>query len=275
MAGGIVRSVIAPHTPRMGVEAKAPAFLKGVIAGLRSLGEEVRAAQPDVLVVQSTHYVSTFNWYATCQALHEGHCVADEAPDLIPGIPYRRKGDPEFAQAIVAEVGGLGIPCNRNESEHFQWDYGSWVPLHYMDPGQTLPAVLVPTCLMSSLDECLTVGGAIRAAAEKTGRKAVFVASTALAHKLVRGPGVWPSEVHQQMDREFIAQLVEGRITDAKRNIYAYSEAVVAEMGGRVLATMLGCLDDKGGARFSGKMHGAYGQSSGSGNACIAVRSAA
>jgi hypothetical protein len=34
---------------------------------------------------------------------HEGRCVADEAPDLIPGMPYRYRGDPEFAAALVDE----------------------------------------------------------------------------------------------------------------------------------------------------------------------------
>ncbi len=272
MAAGIVRAVITPHTPRMGIEANAPAFLKGVIAGSHSVGEEIRAAQPDVLVLQSAHWFSTFNWYATCQPVHEGMCVASEATDMIPGVPYRRPGDPAFARALIAELGMLGIPCQANESPHFRWDYGTWVPLHYIDPEQRIPAVLLPSCLLASLEECLTVGAAVRQVAERLGRAAVFVGSTALAHHLVRGPGVWPSEVQQQRDREFIAMLVEGRITDAKLALHDYAREVVAEAGGRVLATLLGCLDDKAGGRYAGRMHGAYGPSSGSGNASIAVR---
>lgn len=271
MAGAVVRSVITPHTPRIGNEATAPEFLKGVIAGSRSLGEEIRALKPEVLVVQSAHWVSTFNWYVTCQPRHEGQCVADEAPDMIPGVAYSRPGDPEFGAALVQAAAPLGVPLLRNDSSHFTWDYGSWVPLHYIDPDQAIPTVLLSTCILASLEECLAVGGAIRMAAERTGRRVVFVASTALAHKLVRGPGLWPPETFQARDRQFIAQLVEGRITEAKAGLREYCEAVVAEAGGRPLATMLGCLDDKSGVRFTGRMHGAYGPSSGSGNASIAV----
>jgi 3,4-dihydroxyphenylacetate 2,3-dioxygenase len=256
----------------MGVEAKAPAFLRGVIAGSHSIGKEIREAKPDLLVLQSTHYVSTFNWYVTGQAVHEGHCVADEAPDLIPGWPYRRKGDPAFAEALVGEISSLGIPCHKNESPHYHWDYGTWVPLSYLDPEQGIPAVTLPCCISATLEECMAVGGAVRAVAERLGRRAVFIASTALAHKLVRGPGVWPSEGQQQRDRQFIAMLVEGRITEAKVQLNDYAAVQVAELGGRALATALGCLDDKSGARFTGRMHGAYGPSSGSGNASIAVR---
>ena len=132
--------------------------------------------------------------------------------------------------------------------------------------------VLLPSCLLASLEECLTVGGAVRSVAERLGRSVAFVGSTALAHQLVRGPGGWPSEAQQQRDREFIAMLVEGRITDAKVGLHDYAREVVAEAGGRVLATTLGCLDDKSGGRYAGRMHGAYGPSSGSGNASIAVR---
>jgi 3,4-dihydroxyphenylacetate 2,3-dioxygenase len=272
MAAGIVRAVITPHTPRMGIEAKAPAFLRGVIAGSHALGEEVRGAKPDLLVLQSAHWFSTFNWYVTCQDVHEGVCVASEAPDMIPGSDYRRPGDQEFARALVAECTVLGIPFQPNVSPHYRWDYGTWVPLNYLDPEQRIPAVILPSCLLSSLEECLAVGGAVRAAAERLGRKAVFIGSTALAHQLVRGPGIWPSEAHQQRDREFIAALVEGRIGSAKRMLGDYSREVVAEAGGRVLATTLGCLDEKSGAAYAGRVHGSYGPSSGSGNVSIAVR---
>jgi 3,4-dihydroxyphenylacetate 2,3-dioxygenase len=256
----------------MGIEKQAPAFLKGVIAGSHSVGEEIRGAKPDLLVVQSAHWFTTFNWYVTVQPVHEGLCVASEATDLIPGVPYRRPGDPAFARALLAEFAALGIPCRPNESPHFRWDYGTWVPLNYIDPEQRIPAVLLPSCLLSSLEECLAVGGAVRQVAERLGRGVVFVGSTALAHQLVRGPGVWPPETQQQRDREFIAMLVEGRIAAAKLALHDYAREVVAEVGGRVLATVLGCLDDKSGARHAGRMHGAYGPSSGSGNASIAVR---
>ena len=43
MTGGIIAGVVTPHTPRMAVEAKAPDFLRGVIAGSYALGAALRA----------------------------------------------------------------------------------------------------------------------------------------------------------------------------------------------------------------------------------------
>ena len=274
MAGGIIRAAVAPHSPRMGIEAGAPPFLKPVIAGLRAMGKEMRAAKPDLFVLLSAHFVSTFNWQVTMQAEHKGLCVAEEAPDLIPGVPYQRRGDPVFAEALVQEIEILGVPVVRNATPHYTWDYGTYVPLHYLDPEQTIPVVVLPSVLAANLDECFSVGGAVRHAALATGRRVAFVASCAFAHKLSRGQGLWPAEHNQQRDREFIAQLVEGRITAAKAGFAEYAAAVDNEMGGRPIATMLGCLDDKHGERFVGLVHGDYGPSSGSGNASVAIRPA-
>ena len=270
MDGGIICSGVTPHTPRMGIESKAPDFARPVIAGSYQMGEALRAMKPDVFVVNSAHWISTFNWYATCQPEHRGMCVADEAPDLIPGVPYRRPGMPKFAGAIVDEVKALGCPIYRNETEHFTWDYGSYVPLHYLDPDQAIPAVLIPTCISADLDECMRVGAAIDRAARKVGVRAIFLASCSLSHKLVRGPDQWPTPERLEIDRAFIRMLCDGRVAEAKRWFPEYSEKVVAEVGGRDLATMLGCLDEEAGP-YVGRQFGAYGQSSGSGNTSVAI----
>lgn len=265
MSGGIIRAGVSPHTPRMGIEDKAPDFVKAVIKGSYEMGDALRAAKPDVIVINSAHWVCTFNWYVTCQAEHTGRCVADEAPDLIGGVPYRYKGDPEYGAALVEEVRALGYPCHKNESEHFKWDYGSWVPAHYLDPKAEVPVVLIGTVVSADLKEAMDVGSAVRRAAEKTGRNVAFVASCSFTHKLVRGPELWPTGERVDLDRKFIDMLSEGHVAEAKRWFPEYTHAVVGEMGGRNIATMLGCLDDR--KRYKGKQYGAYGQSSGSGNA--------
>jgi 3,4-dihydroxyphenylacetate 2,3-dioxygenase len=274
MAGGVIRGVVAPHVPRIGIEAKAPPFLRGVIAGLHAMGKEVRAAKPDLIVLLSSHFVSTFNWQVTMQAEHKGMCLAEEAPDLIPGVPYHRKGDPEFAEALFKEIQVVAVPVVRNESPYYSWDYATYVPLNYLDPEQRIPVVVMPSVLAASLEECFSVGGAVRNAAVATGKKVVFVASCSFSHKLARGQGLWPAEHSQKLDRDFIALLCEGRITDAKAGFAEYAHAVTTEQGGRPLATMLGSLDDKSGERFTGMMYGSYGPSSGSGNACVSIRPA-
>ncbi|MGH8630904.1 MAG: hypothetical protein ACREU7_09100, partial [Burkholderiales bacterium] len=205
----------------------------------------------------------------TCQPVHEGVCVADEAPDLIPGIKYRYRGDSEFGGALVEEWKKLDVPAVRNDSPHYGWDYGTWVPLSHLDPAAEIAVVCVPVVLMADHAECLRAGSAIHAAARRLGRRVVFIASTALTHSLVRGRHQWPTPERIEADRHFIAQLKRGEVAAATAEFGDYSRSVVAEMGGRVLATLLGVAGAMAaeGRRLEGRQYGEYAQSSGSGNA--------
>lgn len=270
-AGKLVMSAIASHSPRIGIEAAAPDFLRGVIAGEYALGRALRALEPDVIVLQSAHWVTTFTWYATCQARHQGNCVSDELPDLIPGMPYDRPGDPAFGAALVDAVKAQGLLAGRNETPHYKWDYGTFVPLQYLDPEQRIPTVTMGTCILADLDECYRVGVAVRAAAEASGKRVVFVASSALSHKLVRNPAAWPTQKHQALDQRFLGLLSEGDTGAAWRMLDGYAKETLVEMGGRNIASMLGALDGVPAAQLSGRQYGEYGPSSGAGHTNVGI----
>jgi 3,4-dihydroxyphenylacetate 2,3-dioxygenase len=266
MSAGIVMSAIASHTPRIGIEAKAPQFLRGVIAGEYALGRAIAALEPDLIVLQSAHWVTTFTWYVTYQARHKGVCVSDELPDLIPGVPYDRPGDPEFAALLVEEIKAKDLLSERNEAEHYKWDYGTFVPLQYLDPSSRVPVVTMGTCILADLAECFAVGSAIRDAAAQSGKRVVFVASSALSHKLVRDPASWPTAAHQALDREFLGLLRAAKTGEAWRFLGPYAQETQVEMGGRNIATMLGVLDGIPPERLAAAQYGEYGPSSGAGH---------
>jgi 3,4-dihydroxyphenylacetate 2,3-dioxygenase len=273
MSGGLIASVVATHSPRMGVPENAPAFLQEAMEGEREMGRALRALKPDLFIVASAHWVSTFNWYVTAHEVHEGKCVAEEAPDLIPGVPYRRKGDPEFARAFAAEMNQEKIPCGLNETPDYDWDYGSLVPLLYLDPDAEVPVVTLTTVICAELSECLEVGRIAHRVAEKLGRRAVFVSSCALSHLVRRGPENWPTEEHMALDRKLIDMMCEGDADGLVKWAPSYSKEAVAEMGGRTICTMIGAMDAMARALgpLEGRQYGPYAQSSASGNANVCV----
>ena len=271
MAGGIVLSALASHTPRIGIEANAPDFLRGVIAGEYAMGRAIQALEPDVIVLQSAHWITTFTWYVTCQPRHHGSCVSDELPDLIPGVPYDRPGDPAFGAQLVEEIKAKGLLAGRNETPHYKWDYGTFVPLQYLDPAQRIPVVTTGTCILAALDECYRVGTAIRDAAVRSGKRVAFVASSALSHRLVRNPASWPLPEHQALDRAFLGMLERGHTEEARQFLAGYARETQVEMGGRNIATMLGVLDGVPAARLVGREYGEYGPSSGAGHTNFAL----
>jgi 3,4-dihydroxyphenylacetate 2,3-dioxygenase len=76
-----------------------------------------------------------------------------------------------------------------------------------------------------------------------------------------------------EMDRRMIELLCAGDLDPINAWFTDYSNAVKAEMGGRVVATLLGALQAlrAGGRKLSGVKFGEYAQSSGSGNVNILV----
>jgi 3,4-dihydroxyphenylacetate 2,3-dioxygenase len=275
---GVVAATVVAHVPTLSRAEITPDFQHTLVDGERRLGQTLRASlAPDLWVIASTHWVSTFNWLTTCQPEHEGVCVADEAPDLIPGMPYHYRGDPEFADALVDEWKRIEIPAARNESPHYEWDYGTFVPLSHLDPEAQVPVVGVPVVLMADHAECLRAGAAIHATAKRLGKNVVFIASTALSHALVRGRHFMPTPERMTADHVLIEQLKQGSVDAAIAGFAEYSRLTVAEMGGRALATLLGTLKamSSDGVSLEGRQYGDYAQSSGSGNANVIVASPA
>jgi len=135
----------------------------------------------------------------------------------------------------------------------------------------------MPVVLMADHDECLRAGAAIYAAAKQLSRRAVFLASTAFSHILVRGRHNWPTPERMEADRRFIDLLKRGAVEEAIAGFTEYSRAVGAEMGGRALATLLGVLRalTADGRPFVGRQYGEYAQSSASGNANLLLADAA
>ena len=271
---GVIAAAVVAHVPTLGRPEITPDFQQTLVAGEREMGAAVRRAlQPDLWVLVSAHWVATFDWVVTCQSVHEGMCVADEAPNLIPGLPYRYRGDAEFAGALVEEFGRAGVPSARNDSAHYGWDYGTYVPLKYVDPDAQAAVVGIPSVLMANHDECLKAGAAVHEVAKRLGRRAIFLASTAFAHVLVRGRHNWPTPERVAADKAFIEKLKRGSVPDALSGFGDYTRLVGAEMGGRPLATLLGVMGAMAGdgAALEGRQYGEYAQSSASGNAVVLV----
>lgn len=274
MNPGIIAAAAVPHVPTLGLPENTPDYQLTLVDGERALGRALREMKPDLFVVNSSHWICTFGWYATCQSLHRGVCVADEAPDLIPGLAYERKGDSEFAAALVDAWQAQGIPGGRNESPHYAWDYGSLVPLLYLDPGAEVPVVQIPTVILADHAECMQAGRAVHATAKRLGRRVVYIASSAFSHDLVRGRHFKPTAERAALDQRFIDQLKRGAVSEAIAWFPEYSRSVVAEMNGKPLAAMLGALQAlaEDGVALAGEQYGGYAQSSGSGNASVMVR---
>ena len=106
-----------------------------------------------------------------------------------------------------------------------------------------------------------------------TAKRIVFVSSCALSHDVLRGPELWPTDERQSLDRKFIELTTQGRVAELTAWMPEFIREGVAEMGGRTISSMVGGVEalaeDHG--ELVGTQFGPYAQSSGSGNAHVAV----
>src|SRR5262249_21546369 len=267
---------LSAHTPRYcTLEAAfegrvaSPGF-QPVRDGLVVQGREMGKARLDVVVINSCHLIATFPTVVDGTPRHRGVLTAQEAPELIHGVEYDFPGDFALAAAIIERGKAAGHFCVLANDIHYPLDYGTVMPLVcYLDRAQRTAAIPVSVTLANDLEECFAWGRHVVHAVRALGRRAVFVASGSVSHKLVRGPEKWPSPEDQELDHRFARILADGEYEKAWRWLPEWSDTVKAEMGGRHLAMMLGALIEEG-RRFPATVH-AYGPSSGSGNYVISM----
>jgi 3,4-dihydroxyphenylacetate 2,3-dioxygenase len=275
-ACGVIGVYLSVHTPRYCTYEAAfagklahPDF-KGVRDGLVAQGRHLATLAPDLIVINSCHLISTFPTVVDGTPRHRGVLTAQEAPELIHGVAYDFPGDFDFASALIDRGRAAGLPCTLANDVHYPLDYGTVMPLVcYLDRAQRVPAVPVSVCLSAGLEESFAWGRYVAATAAALDRRAVFVASGSVSHKLVRGPERWPAPADQALDHRLARLLAEGDYDKAWAWLPEYVDAAEPEMGGRHLAMMLGALVETG-RRFEAATHG-YGPSSGSGNYVISM----
>jgi 3,4-dihydroxyphenylacetate 2,3-dioxygenase len=210
VTGELSRSCLSVHTPRYCTYEAAfagklahPDF-RAVRDGLIEQGRELAAARPDVIIINSCHLVTTFPTVVDGTPRHRGVLTAQEVPELIHGVEYDFPGDYDLAAALIDRGEAAGLQCVLANDIHYPLDYGTVMPMVcYLDRSQRLPVVPVSVCLSADLHESFAWGQHIARAVAATGRRAAFVASGSVSHKLVRGPERWPAPAEQELDRGF------------------------------------------------------------------------
>jgi 3,4-dihydroxyphenylacetate 2,3-dioxygenase len=274
--GELSRICLSVHTPRYCTYEAAfagklahPDF-RAVRDGLIEQGRELADAGLDVIVINSCHLVTTFPTVVDGTPRHRGVLTAQEVPELIHGVEYDFPGDYDLAAAMIDRAAAAGLQCVLANDIHYPLDYGTVMPIVcYLDRTQRIPVVPVSTCLLADLQEAFAWGRHTARAVAAAGRRAAFVASGSVSHKLVRGPETWPKPAEQELDRRFARMLADGEYAKLWAWLPEYVEAAEPEMGGRHLAMMLGAILETGRA-FTATEY-AYGPSSGSGNYVISL----
>jgi len=169
-------------------------------------------------VVFDTHWLSNFGYHINANERHRGAFTSHEAPQMIQDLRYDLPGDTGLAKAIATGAADAGLNVIAHQVASLGLEYGTIVPMHYMNPDGFAKVVSVATPLFTSFEESRILGEATRRAIDASGERVAILASGSLSHRLwpnkKLGPDAWTSvasEFNRQVDLRVLELWQAGR----------------------------------------------------------------
>jgi 3,4-dihydroxyphenylacetate 2,3-dioxygenase len=242
--GQVVLAAKVTHVPSLLIsEREGP--LKGrradAIASLKEIGRRAHGRGADTFLIFDTHWLSNFGFHLNANARHAGVYTSHEAPHMIQDLRYDYRGDPELADLIAADAATLGLDVRAHRVPSLAMEYGSIVPMRYMNEGGAARVLPAAAPLFATIEENRRFGDACRRAIARSDRKVAVLASGSLSHKICSnantGAGQWDlmsSEFNRQMDLRVLELWAAGRYREFVEMLPEYAtkcsgEALMAD----------------------------------------------
>jgi 3,4-dihydroxyphenylacetate 2,3-dioxygenase len=199
--GELVFAAKTTHVPTM-ILSEQEGPLKGcraeAIEGHREIGRRIRAAGADTIVVVDTHWMVNAGYHVNAKSRFQGVYASNEFPQFIDRLEYDYPGNPVLGDAIAEFATRNGAYTLSHQVEALELEYGTLVPMHFMNPEGDLKVVSVAGwCSVHSHESSRKVGQAIRQAAEASDSKVALIASGSLSHH------IWPTEIYAENNGTF------------------------------------------------------------------------
>ncbi len=209
--GELVLAAKVSHVPSLMLSEVAGSPLQAArqpaVHALRELGRRARERGVTSFVVFDTHWLSNFGYHINANPHHCGAFTSHEAPHMIQDLRYDLPGDTALAEAMAMEAGRAGLNVIAHKVQGLGLEYGTIVPMHYMNSDGWAKVVSVASPLFTSVEESRILGEATRAAIDASRERVALIASGSLSHRLwpnkKLGPEAWTSvasEFNRQVD---------------------------------------------------------------------------
>ena len=199
--GELILAAKATHVPTM-VMSEMDGPLKGkrqaAIDGHREIGRRAREAGADTFVVLDTHWLVNAAYHINANHHFEGLFTSHEFPQFIKDLPYSYEGNAALGDLIARTASDDGIYTLSHQVDSLDLEYGTLVPMRYMNADGALKVVSVAAmCTVHSLESSRRLGAAIAKAIKASDSKVALIASGSLSHK------IWPNDVYAENNGTF------------------------------------------------------------------------
>jgi 3,4-dihydroxyphenylacetate 2,3-dioxygenase len=171
---------------------------KAAIDGHKEIARRCRELGVDTLVVFDTHWLVNANYHINCAPHYQGVYTSNELPHFIKDMPFESPGNSELGVILAKACTDFGVETLAHPATSLDPEYGTLVPLRYMNADQHFKVVSVSAlCMVHYLNDSARLGWAMRKAVEDHYDGTVaFLASGSLSHRFAQN-GLAPEFAHK------------------------------------------------------------------------------
>ena len=237
----ILASYMVPHPPMIIPEVGrgSERQIEATRAAYERVAASIAALKPETVIISSPHATMYSDYFHISPGRRAEGSFARFRAD---GVRFSEAYDTELVAAIERLAAADGFPAGTRGEREPALDHGTMVPLYFIRRAYSGFRLVRIGLSGLPLEDHYRLGQLIQRAVEETGRRAVYVASGDLSHKLqAHGPYGYAPEGPQY----------DGRVMDvcgraAFGELFDFDEAFcerAAECGHRSFVIMAGALD--------------------------------
>lgn len=161
---------------------------KAAIVGLREISRRCREAGVDTLVIFDTHWLVNSSYHVNCAPHYRGIYTSNELPHFIKNMPFECHGNPVLGHQLARMASAMGVDTLAHDDTSLEPEYGTLVPLRYMNEDLHFKIVSVSAlCTSHYLSDSARLGWAMRKAVEELYEGNVaFLASGSFSHRFAQ-----------------------------------------------------------------------------------------
>ena len=240
----ILAAYMVPHPPMIvpAVGRGSEKQIEKTTRAYEQVADEIASLQPDTIIITSPHSVMYSDYFHISPGKR---ARGDFGQFRASQVSFEEEYDTELVSAIAELARTQGFPAGVMGERDKRLDHGTMVPLYFIRRRYTGGKIVRIGLSGLPLTEHYRLGQMIREAVEKLGRRAVFVASGDLSHKLQDyGPYGYAEEGPKYDERimDVCSRAAFGELFDFDETFCDRA----AECGHRSFVIMAGAFDGLG-----------------------------
>ena len=237
----ILAAYMVPHPPMIvpQIGRGSEKRIAETIRAYERVADEIAELKPETIIISSPHAALYADYFHISPGEKAGGNFGSFGA---PGVSFHEKYDTELVRAICGLADAERFPAGTLGERDRSLDHGTMVPLYFVEQ-KYRDFLLVRVGLSGlSLADHYAFGQIIRQAVNQTGRKAVFIASGDLSHKLQEYGPYGFAEEGPEYDRRIMDVCSRGEFGEMLEFEEAFCDRA-AECGHRSFVIMAGALD--------------------------------